>query len=70
VLSGIGGIAGTVIGLLVTIGYDLYQRWPTVIPSGAVLGGVGGAIVVGVAAGVYPSVRASRLPPTEALAMG
>lgn len=68
VLSGIGGIAGTVIGLLVTAGYDLYQRWPTVLPFTAVLGGVGGAIVVGVAAGLYPSVRASRLSPTEALA--
>ena len=70
VLSGIGGIAGTIIGLLVTVGYDLYQRWPAIVPLTAVLGGVGGAIVVGVVAGVYPSVRASRLPPTEALATG
>lgn len=70
VLSGIGGIAGTAVGLLVTVGYDLYQRWPTVVPFAAVLGGVGGAIVVGVTAGVYPSVRASRMPPTEALTVG
>jgi putative ABC transport system permease protein len=33
----------------------------------SVAGGCLGALVVGMAAGVYPSVRASRLTPTEAL---
>jgi putative ABC transport system permease protein len=67
-LSGLGGIAGTVLGIVVTAGYATYQGWPPVIPLTAAVGGVLGAIVVGVVAGVYPSVRASRLTPTEALA--
>jgi putative ABC transport system permease protein len=29
--------------------------------------GLGGAILVGVLAGVFPAVRASRLPPSEEL---
>lgn len=68
-LSGLGGLAGTVLGTLATVAYTTFQGWPPVIPLTVVAGGIGGAIVVGVAAGVYPSVRASRLTPTEALAL-
>jgi putative ABC transport system permease protein len=67
VLSGLGGVAGVLLGVLATFGYASYQHWPTVIPPGAVFAGLGGAVVVGVVAGVYPSVRAARLTPTEAL---
>ncbi|TQF04436.1 ABC transporter permease [Kitasatospora acidiphila] len=67
-LSGLGGVAGTAIGALVTFGYATSQGWPLVIPLQVLLGGIGGAVVVGVVAGVYPSIRASRLTPTEALA--
>ncbi|MFJ4987384.1 ABC transporter permease [Streptomyces sp. NPDC088732] len=68
-LSALGGIAGTVLGALAAIGYSLHQGWPPVVPLPVVTSGVAGAVVVGVLAGVYPSVRASRLPPTEALAL-
>lgn len=67
-LAVLGGIAGTGLGVLVTVGYATYQGWPPVISALSVAGGCLGAAVVGVAAGVYPSVRASRLPPTTALA--
>ena len=67
-LSGLGGIIGVAIGVLATVGYASYQGWPLVIPLQAVFGGCAGAVLVGVVAGVYPSVRASRLTPTEALA--
>ncbi|MET0991566.1 MAG: ABC transporter permease [Lacisediminihabitans sp.] len=67
-LSGMGGAAGTVIGILGTVGYATFQGWPPVIPGGAVLLGIGGALVVGVLAGLNPSIRAARLTPTEALA--
>jgi putative ABC transport system permease protein len=62
-----GGIAGTALGMLATAGYAAYHGWPIVLPLSAVLAGIGGAIVVGAIAGAYPSVRASRLTPTEAL---
>ncbi|MEV6601002.1 ABC transporter permease [Actinoplanes sp. NPDC051346] len=67
-LAALGGIAGTVLGVLATVAYAAYHGWPVVVPTQAVLAGVGGAVVVGVVAGVYPSVRAARLTPTQALA--
>ncbi len=67
-LAALGGILGTTLGLLATVGYAAWQHWPLVIPATAALGGVGGAVLIGVLAGVYPCVRAARLTPTQALA--
>ncbi|WP_033341744.1 ABC transporter permease [Catenuloplanes japonicus] len=68
VLSGLGGLTGTALGVLAVLAYATWQSWPVVIPVWAAAGGLGGAVLVGVAAGVYPAVRAANLPPTEALA--
>jgi putative ABC transport system permease protein len=67
-LSGLGGLLGTLFGVIATVGYAAHQGWTPVIPLTAVTAGIGGALLVGIVAGVYPSVRASRLTPTEALA--
>lgn len=67
-LSGLGGLAGGVVGILATAGYAIVAHWPIVIPPLAVVAGVLGAMVVGALAGVYPSIRAARMPPTAALA--
>ncbi len=67
-LSLLGGVAGTLIGVFGTVGYALLRGWPVVVPVPAVAGGVVCAILVGAVAGLYPAVRASRLAPTEALA--
>ncbi|GII29810.1 ABC transporter permease [Planotetraspora mira] len=67
VLSGLGGLTGTLLGVLATVGYAGYQHWPVVIPYGALISGLGGAVAIGMIAGVYPSIRAARLTPTEAL---
>jgi putative ABC transport system permease protein len=67
-LAAMGGVAGTTLGLLATLGYAAYHHWPVVVPLSSTLASLGGAVVVGIIAGVYPSVRASRLTPTEALA--
>ncbi|MEU8256192.1 ABC transporter permease [Micromonospora inaquosa] len=66
-LSVLGGAAGAVLGVLATVGYASYQGWPPTIPLTAVAGGIAGALLVGVVAGVYPSIRAARLTPTKAL---
>jgi putative ABC transport system permease protein len=66
-LSGLGGLLGTVIGVASTYGYATYQSWPVTIPAAAVFGGLGGAVVIGMLAGLYPSIRAARLTPTQAL---
>jgi putative ABC transport system permease protein len=64
----LGGSSGAMLGVLGTAGYAVSREWPAVIPPTAVLSGAGAALAVGVLAGLYPAVRASRLPPTEALA--
>ena len=68
ILCGLGGVVGTVLGVASTIGYAIYQSWPPVIPLSSIGGGVACAVLTGVAAGLYPSIRASRLTPTTALA--
>jgi FtsX-like permease family len=67
-LSGLGGAGGVLLGVAVTAGYAAYQGWPSVVPAWASAGGVTATMVIGVLAGLYPAVRASRLSPTEALA--
>jgi putative ABC transport system permease protein len=67
VLSVLGGLTGTVAGVIVTAVYCVLQHWPVVVPVDSTAGGLGGALVVGVVAGVYPAIRASRLNPTESL---
>ncbi|MEV6302636.1 ABC transporter permease [Actinoplanes sp. NPDC051861] len=67
-LSALGGVLGTLLGLAATVAYVTYHGWPLVLPAAAILAGLGGAVAIGVVAGVYPSMRAARLSPTEALA--
>ncbi|WNV91977.1 ABC transporter permease [Umezawaea sp. Da 62-37] len=67
-LSGLGGVAGVLIGVAVTAGYSVSQGWPAEIPLPAVVGGVAVSMLVGAIAGAYPAMRAARLSPTEALA--
>ena len=42
------------------------QHWSVQIPAQARYGGVGAALIIGAIAGLYPSRRAARLPPSEA----
>ncbi|MGZ3141019.1 ABC transporter permease [Lentzea chajnantorensis] len=67
-LSGLGGLVGVIVGVAVTAGYSISQRWPAALPWPALLGGVGAAILIGAISGLYPAVRAARQSPTEALA--
>ncbi len=66
-LSVMGGLAGVVLGVAATAAYAVSQHWSIVIPGLALYGGVGAALAIGAIAGFYPSMRAARLSPTEAL---
>ena len=66
-LAVFGGVAGTIIGLVATAIYARSQGWSVQIPVVALYGGVGAALVIGAVAGLYPSMRAARMSPTEAL---
>jgi len=67
-LSLISGLGGTVLGTAITAGYAVSRDWPTVVPAWASVAGIGATLLIGMIAGLYPAVRASRLAPTEALA--
>ena len=67
-LSVLGGGAGVLLGSGVTAGYATLQDWPTVIPSWVMAGGITATLIIGGVAGLYPAIRAARVPPTEALA--
>lgn len=69
-LSTFGGIAGTVVGVVVAWVVALMSKWEFSLDLSAIPLGLGVAIVVGVGFGLYPAVKASRLSPIEALRGG
>jgi putative ABC transport system permease protein len=66
-LSILGGVGGVVMGAVGVVVYATVQDQTPVIPLIALVAGMGSALGIGAVAGLYPSMRASRLPPTEAL---
>ncbi len=66
-LGAAGGTAGALLGAIVTGAYAASEGLPAVVPPEALGAGVGAALVIGAVAGLYPSMRAARLSPTEAL---
>jgi len=66
-LALVGGVVGVLVGAAATAVYATSKSWAIVIPMEAWLGGIASAILIGAFAGLMPAVRASRMPPTEAL---
>ncbi|WKK24295.1 ABC transporter permease [Streptomyces olivoreticuli] len=69
-LSGLGGLAGVVLGSVATYIYAVSGGMPWVVPPWAVAGGFAATLFIGTVAGLYPAVRAARLSPTLALQAG
>ncbi|WP_199549738.1 ABC transporter permease [Streptomyces sp. N35] len=66
-LSGLGGVAGVLLGSGATWIYATAGGIPWVVPPWAMLGGFAATLAIGSVAGLYPAVRASKLSPTLAL---
>ncbi|RXS67304.1 ABC transporter permease, partial [Streptomyces sp. TM32] len=66
-LSALGGLVGAALGAAATVAFARAQGWTAVVPPWSLAGGLGATLLIGVVAGLYPAVRASRLHPTVAL---
>jgi putative ABC transport system permease protein len=67
VLSGIGGLIGLGIGFGVAYVVDAISPLPAKVSLFSIIAGIGFSALVGIAFGLYPAWRASRLDPIEAL---
>lgn len=66
-LSALGGATGALLGAAATYGFALLQGWTAMVPPWSLTGGFGATLLIGMGAGLYPAIRASRLHPTVAL---
>jgi putative ABC transport system permease protein len=66
-LSGAGGIAGALTGVILTFLVSVLGNWQAIISWMAISIGLLVSIALGLIAGVYPALRAARLEPIEAL---
>jgi macrolide transport system ATP-binding/permease protein len=66
-LSGMGGIAGVIVGIAVSQLISWIADWPTLLSVWAIAGGFLFSAAVGVFFGYYPARRAALLDPIEAL---
>ena len=67
VLSALGGIGGSVIGLGVIAVFAAIHGLPVAVPPAVFAAGIGATILIGAVAGLYPAARAAKTPPTSAL---
>ncbi|HDH02740.1 MAG TPA: FtsX-like permease family protein, partial [Actinobacteria bacterium] len=66
-LAGIGGVLGTLIGASITAVYAVNRELTLAVPIFGLLASVGVALLIGAIAGLYPAIRAARIPPAEAV---
>ena len=66
-LSLVGGVAGILLGVAIAGIVAASAGWPTVVTAWSLLLSSGVSATVGLASGLYPAVRASRLDPIESL---
>ncbi len=66
-LSVLGGLAGAILGIVISKLISVVAHWPTLLSPTAIVGGFVFSAAVGVFFGYYPARKASRLHPIEAL---
>ena len=66
-LTGLGGVIGIALGLMLAFAFRLIVSFPAVVPIWAVIAGLLASVLVGLVAGIYPAFRAAKLDPVEAM---
>lgn len=67
ILSGLGGVFGTVLGVLLSTAFTMAIKTDFIIPIKSILIAVGFSAAVGVFFGLYPANKAAKLDPIDAL---
>ena len=67
VLSVSGGLVGIAVGIGIQRAIAAFAGWPVAVQAEAVSLAFAGSALIGVAFGLYPAFRASRLDPIDAL---
>jgi putative ABC transport system permease protein len=67
VLSVFGGVVGTIFGAAIALLISAFTPIPVSVEAWSVALGIGVTAIVGLTFGLYPSMRAARLDPIEAL---
>ncbi len=63
----LGGIVGIVLGILMGFGVTILVQGKFIIPWAWIILGIIVCIIVGIASGLYPALKASKLDPIESL---
>jgi putative ABC transport system permease protein len=68
VVAVLGGLSGAALGVFLASWAAEVTSWPPIITARSIAFGLGSSVLVGLLAGMYPAVVASRLDPVVALA--
>jgi putative ABC transport system permease protein len=66
VIGGVGGLIGAAVGVIVVVAVAIGRDWTPILDLRLLLLSPAGGVLIGVLAGLYPAIRAARIPPAEA----